>query len=217
MRLSNFILENSGSILNQWKELAEKTAWSSDMDSDELFDRAGKMLTAVAADLVTVHTSDKSHGTARGQHDEASAEMHAITRLMEGSTLNQIVSGYRVLRMSVLMIWLQQIKSGMDFEVEDMMHFNKSVDQALHQSIASYSHGVEQARAHSLGTLKHDLRTHLGAILLNADVLLHLKDIGAESTKVVTSIYTSVTRADEVVGNLLDTPHLKGSEIVFNS
>lgn len=187
------------------------------MESGELCDRAGKMLTAVAADLVTVHTSEKSHGTAREQHDETSTEMHAIARLLEGSTLNQIVSEYRVLRMSVLMIWLQQIKSGMDFEVEDMTHFNESVDHALNQSIASYSHGVEQARAHSLGTLKHDLRTHLGAILLNADVLLHRKDIGAESTKVVTRIYTSVKRADEVVGDLLDTPHLKGSGIVFNS
>ena len=101
------------------------------------------------------------------------------------------------------MKWLQRIKSGTDFEVQDMLRFNESVDQAVAQSIACYSQAAEQAHADFLGNLGHDLRTHLGAILLSADFLLFRKDIGAESTQAATRIHTSVKRADEVVGSLL--------------
>ncbi|HEX8544776.1 MAG TPA: histidine kinase dimerization/phospho-acceptor domain-containing protein [Pseudomonas sp.] len=208
MRLGDFILENLEPILEQWEDFATTIARNNDLDSHELRTHAEKLLRAIATDLVTAQTNDehisKLHGSALEQHDEVAADIHATTPPMAGgSTINQIVSQYRVLRMSVLMKWLQRIKSGTDFEVEDMMHFNESVDQAVAQSIARYSHAAEQARAHFLGTLGHDLRTHLGAILLSADFLLYREDMGAESTKAATRIHTSVKRADEVVENLL--------------
>ncbi|WP_426116335.1 histidine kinase dimerization/phospho-acceptor domain-containing protein [Pseudomonas sp. DSP3-2-2] len=207
MRLGDFILENIESILQQWEDFATTIARNSDLNSLELRAHVEKMLGAIATDLITVQMNDqhisKSHGAALGQHDEIATDIYAITPLMAGSSIDQIVAQYRVLRMSVLMKWMQRIKSGTDFEVEDMLHFNESVDQAVARSIARQALAAEQARAHFLGTLGHDLRTHLGAILLSADVLLHRKDIGAESAKAATRIHTSVQRADEVVGNLL--------------
>lgn len=207
MRLGDFILENLEPILEQWEDFATTIARNNDLDSHELRTHAEKLLRAIATKLVTAQTNDehigKLHGSALEQHGEVAADIHMTTPPMAGSTINQIVSQYRVLRMSVLMTWLQRIKSGTDFEVEDMMRFNEFVDQAVAQSIARYSHAAEQARAHFLGTLGHDLRTHLGAILLSADFLLYRKDIGAESTKAATRIHTSVKRADEVVENLL--------------
>ena len=203
MRLGDFILENLESILEQWEDFAATIARNSDLDSLELRAHAENILRAIATDLITVQMNDqpisKSHGAALEQHNEIAADIHAITPLMAGSSIDQIVAQYRVLRMSVLLKWMQRIKSGTDFEVVDMLHFNESVDQAVARSIAGYSHDY----AHFLGTLGHDLRTHLGAIMLSADLLLYRKDIGAESTKAATRIHTSVQRADEVVGNLL--------------
>ena len=207
MRLGDFILENFESILEQWEDFAATIARNSDLDLLELRAHAENILRAIATDLITVQMNDqpisKSHGIAFEHYDEIAADIHAITPLMAGSSIDQIVAQYRVLRMSVLLKWMQRIKSGTDFEVADMLRFNESVDQAVARSIASHAHAAEQVRAHFLGTLGHDLRTHLGAILLSADVLLHRKDIGAESTKAATRIHTSVQRADEVVGNLL--------------
>ena len=207
MRLGDFILENLEPILEQWEGFAATISRNKDLNSPPLRTQVEKLLRAIASDLITAQTKDehisKLHGSALEQHDEITADSDAITPLMIGSTIDQIVSQYRVLRMSVLMKWLQRIKSGTDFEVEDMMRFNESVDQAVAQSIACYSHAAEQAHAHFLGSLGHDLRTHLGAILLSADFLLYRKDIGAESTQAATRIHTSVKRADEVVGNIL--------------
>ena len=207
MRLGDFILENLEPILEQWADFATTIIRNKDLDSHELRAHAEKLLRAIATDLVTAQTNaehiSKLYGAALEQHDEVAADIYAITPLMAGSTIDQIVSQYRVLRMSVLMKWLQRIKSGTDFEVEDMMRFNEFVDQAVARSIARYSHAAEQAHAHFLGTLGHDLRTHLGAILLSADFLLYREDMGAESTKAATRIHTSVKRADEVVGHLL--------------
>jgi len=222
MRLGDFILKNLEPILQQWEDFAKTIEQSRDVSSATLRDHAEKVLRTVAADLATVQTPDeriiKSHGNTLEDHDETAAETHAITRLMAGFTINQMVSEYRVLRMSVLMKWLQRIKSGTDFEVEDMMRFNEAVDQALAESIASYSHAIEEARSHFLGLLGHDLRTHLGAILLSADVLLHTEDLGAGSAKVASRIYTSVKRADQVVGDLLDVTYSRlGSRVAINS
>jgi signal transduction histidine kinase len=207
MRLGDFILENLEPILEQWEDFATTMARNKGLDSLELRAQAEKLLRVVARNLITAQTHDghisKSHETALEQHDEITADIYSITPLMTGSSIDQIVAQYRVLRMSVLMKWLQRIKSGTDFEVQDMLRFNESVDQAVAQSIACYSHAAEQAHADFLGNLGHDLRTHLGAILLSADFLLFRKDIGAESTQAATRIHTSVKRADEVVGSLL--------------
>ncbi len=55
-----------------------------------------------------------------------------------------------------------------------------------------------------MGILGHDLRAPLSAILLGADVLLRTDDLGARPTKIASKIYTSVRRANQIVGDLLD-------------
>lgn len=222
MRLGEFILKNLEPILQQREDFVNPIGQSRDVDSVPLRDHAEKMLRTVAAALMIVQTTHeqiiKSHGNPLQHHHETAAQSHAITRFMAGFTIDQIVSEYRVLRMSVLMKWLQPIRSGTDFEAEDMIRFNEAVDQALAESIACYSHAIEEAHAHFLGVFGHDLRTHLGAILLSADVLIHSEDIGAGSAKVASRICTSVKRADQIVGDLLDvTCSRLGSRIAINS
>ena len=209
MRLARFIIDDLEPILQAWEDFAKTiTPATNMMGSAELRDHAEQMLRAIATDLQTPQTTaeqiDKSTGNAPESEDETAAETHAVTRLVAGFTIDQMVSEYRALRASVLMRWLHQVKSGTDLELEDMIRFNEAIDQALAESIASYSRAVDASRNIFLGILGHDLRTPLGAILLGSEVLLRAEEMGIRPTKIATRIYTSVKRANKIVGDLLD-------------
>ena len=209
MRLSDLILENLEPILQAWEDFARTIETpGADLDSEALRDHAEQMLRAIVSDLRTKQTkreqAAKSQGQAPLNDEETAAETHAITRLMAGFTIDQMVSEYRALRASVVIQWMRQVKSGATINVDDMTRFHEAIDQALAESIASYSRAVEASRNVFLGILGHDLRTPLGAILLGADVLRRSEGGGAKSTKVANQIYTSVRRASQIVGDLLD-------------
>jgi signal transduction histidine kinase len=209
MRLSDFIIKNLEPILQAWEDFARTIEIPGEaLNSKALRDHAEQMLRAIAIDLCTYQSAQeqiaKAQGNAPMEELETAAETHAVTRLMVGFTLDQMVSEYRALRTSVLSQWLGQMKAGTVLEVDDMIRFNEAIDQALAESIASYSRAVEASRNVFLGILGHDLRTPLGAILLGADVLRRSVDLGARKTKIALGIYTSVKRASQIVGDLLD-------------
>lgn len=209
MRLSDFIIKNLEPILQAWEDFARTIEVpGEELDSKALRDHAEQMLRAIAADLCTYQSAQeqiaKAQGNAPIDELETAAETHAVTRLMAGFTLDQMVSEYRALRTSVLSQWLGQMKAGTILEVDDMIRFNEAIDQALAESIASYSRAVEASRNVFLGILGHDLRTPLGAILLGADVLRRSVDLGGRKSKIALGIYTSVKRASQIVGDLLD-------------
>lgn len=99
---------------------------------------------------------------------------------------------------------MRHLKDGTPINVDDMTRFYEAIDQALAESVASYSRAVEASRNVFLGILGHDLRTPLGAILLGADVLRRSEETSTQTTKVANQIYTSVRRASQIVGDLLD-------------
>lgn len=208
MRLSKFILGNIEPIVQEWEDFARSLGnVSKPLNDDALRDHAELMLRAIAADLATAQTArqqvDKSKGHGPEEQDSA-AEAHATTRLLSGFTLDQVVSEFRALRASVIKLWMRDSNPGAAFQVEDLIRFNEAIDQALAESIASYAEAVQASRNIFLGILGHDLRSPLSAILLGADVLLRTDDLGARPTKIVSRIYSSVKRASEIVGDLLD-------------
>lgn len=209
MRLPDFILRNLEPILQAWEDFARTIQTpGADLDRDGLRDHAEQMLRAMVQDLRTSQTAREQIAKAQGlapQHDDQTpAETHAVTRLMAGFSIDQMVSEYRALRTSVLSQWLGQVKHGTALDVEDMNRFHEAVDQALAESIASYSRAVEASRTVFLGILGHDLRTPLGAILLGADILRRSENGSQRETRIATQIYTSVQRASQIVGDLLD-------------
>ncbi|MED7669859.1 sensor histidine kinase [Pseudomonas moraviensis subsp. stanleyae] len=209
MRLPDFILENLEPILQAWEDFARTIETpGAELDNAALRDHAEQMLRAIVIDLRTRQTVSeqlaKAHGQAPRDDEETAAETHAVTRLMAGFTIDQMVSEYRALRTSVLSQWLRQVKDGKSVNVDDMTRFNEAIDQALAESIASYSRAVEASRNVFLGILGHDLRTPLGAILLGADRLRRTESADPRSSKVARQIYASVQRASQIVGDLLD-------------
>ena len=209
MRLSNFIIDNLEPILQSWEDFARTIPGeASSMDAKALRDHAEDMLRVIANDLRNKQSAaeqiDKSMGKADKDAGETAAETHAILRHDAGFTIDEMVSEYRALRASVLRKWLQEIKGGTDFEVEDMTRFNEAIDQALAESVASYSRTVKATQNVFLGILGHDLRTPLGAIQLGSEVLLLDDDLGAKPTIIASRIFTSVKRASKIVNDLLD-------------
>lgn len=209
MRLSDFILENLEPILQAWEDFA-RTIQTPDASLDRagLRDHAEQMLRAIVVDLRTKQTEQEQTAKSQGQgpqdQNETPAETHAVTRLMAGFTIDQMVSEYRALRTSVLSQWLKHGKEGSALDVDDMNRFHEAIDQALAESVASYSRAVEASRNVFLGILGHDLRTPLGAILLGADILRSSPGAEARAIKVANQIYISVQRASQIVGDLLD-------------
>ncbi|WP_296254349.1 MULTISPECIES: sensor histidine kinase [unclassified Pseudomonas] len=208
MRLCDFLINNIEPIVQEWEDFARTMQTEGKpLDPEALRDHAELMLRTIAADLTTEQSPkqqvEKSQG--HGASGESSAATsHAVTRLMAGFSIDQVVSEFRALRASVISHWMKQVKSGVAFEVEDMIRFNEAIDQALAESISSYTKAVQASRNIFLGILGHDLRTPLSAILLGADVLLRTDELGARATKISSRIYASVKRASQIVADLLD-------------
>jgi signal transduction histidine kinase len=208
MRLADFILANIEPIVERWTHFARTMDTpGKPLDTAALRDHSEQMLRAIAADLRTTQSLqqqlDKSQGQGPSIPDTA-AHSHAMARLMSGFTMDQVVAEFRALRASVIHQWMGQAQHDTPLQVEDMIRFNEGIDQALAESIASYTHAVQASRNIFLGILGHDLRTPLSAILLGSDVLLRTDELGIRATKIASRIYTSVKRASQIVGDLLD-------------
>lgn len=208
MRLSTFILENIDPIVHEWETFARTMETPGKPLGDvELRDHAELMLREIAADLLTEQTLREQRAKSLGHgpiEDDTAAESHAMARLLSGFTLDQLVAEFRALRASVTSLWMREPEADSAQKITDMIRFNEAIDQALAQSIASYTHAVQASRNIFLGILGHDLRTPLSAILLGADVLLRTDDLGPRATKISSRIYSSVKRASQIVGDLLD-------------
>jgi signal transduction histidine kinase len=115
-----------------------------------------------------------------------------------------MVSEYRALRASVLMLWSQRVRQGVEFELEDITRFNEAIDQALAESVVRFAKLVSESQNIFLGILGHDLRTPLGAISMGAQVLLHTEDLSSKHKNIASRIYSTVGRAKSIVDSLLD-------------
>lgn len=209
MRLGDFILGNIEPILQQWEDFARTLTPAADgMTSLALRDHAGQMLRAIAADLSTSQSHEqrllKSRGESVATGNVTAAETHAEIRHSSGFTIGQMIAEYRALRTSVLTLWMPPEKVSKGEEISDLLRFNEAIDQALAESVVTYTNAVDAARNVFLGILGHDLRSPLGAISLSSELLLSSDELPPKSIKNVSRIFSSVKRSIKIVGDLLD-------------
>lgn len=143
MQLASFIQANIESILQEWEGFASTINSAIDLNKSELRDHAKKMLMDIVTDLGTHQTkreqSDKSKGIESANKKKKASVDHGIERLDAGFTIDETVSEFRALRASVIALW---VKSNCKFEqihIEDITRFNEAIDQAITESITSYS------------------------------------------------------------------------------
>lgn len=209
MRLYDFIESNMEEILQAWEDFARLVETDQpEQDAAGLRNHSEKTFRAVAADMRTAQTAHEQTEKAQGRGPQASSETaaqtHAMTRLVAGFSMDQMVCENRALRSSVLSLWLAREALGAQGHVQDMIRFNEAIDQALVESIAAYGAAVESTRKMVLAVLGHDLRSPLGAVLMAGDLLLRQDGADEKGRMLASQVCASARRATGIVNDLLD-------------
>jgi signal transduction histidine kinase len=173
VRLARFITNNLEEILAEWEAFASALLASGQkMTALALRDHAGEILRAIAEDIESEQSDLEQAYKSKGfvvipEATRTAAMTHGALRYLAGFDLRQLAAEFRALRASVLRLWL---KRGADDETAlyEVTRFNEAIDQALAESIASYSDEVARSRDTFLAILGHDLRSPLSAIANSA-------------------------------------------------
>ena len=188
MSLSTFIESNVDQIVTEWALFARTMLPSAKtMTNLALRDHGRAILLAISADMTTrqseAQRSLKSKGADSVEEETpTAAATHGALRQMAGFDLVQLVAEFRAMRASVLALWRRsQTSDGAGAHaVEEIARFNEGIDEALCESVASYSAGVEASRDMFLAVLGHDLRGPLSAISMS-NILLSRVDLSEEA------------------------------------
>jgi signal transduction histidine kinase len=151
-----------------------------------------------------VEQAQKSKGRAPQVVDaaETAAQAHAVMRAHSGFDIRQMTAEYRALRTSVLCRWVDACRPA-STDLQDMIRFNEAIDQALAESVASFSTQVELSRNFFLGMLGHDMRSPLSAILLSANYVAKL-NAGERVSEAAKRITNSGSRMQALLDDLID-------------
>jgi signal transduction histidine kinase len=176
MKLSRFIVDHIEDILAEWVDYAGSLSPAADsMSVADLRDHGEAMLRAVALDIDSPQSAreqiDKSLGEEDDENARSAASRHGHLRQAANFTLLQLSSEFRALRASVLRQWLRHLDTMSADVLDDVIRFNEAIDQALAESIVTYSARAEQSRNVFDAILGHDLRGPLSSITLAGEML----------------------------------------------
>jgi signal transduction histidine kinase len=175
MKLAQYLQGNLEPILQEWESFARTLLPAAEsMNATALRDHARQILIAVATDMQTEQTTGEQKEKSLGQapempgEPESAATIHGGLRHEVGFDLIQLVAEYRALRASVLRLWIRDRDAHDETALEEMTRFNEAIDQAIAESVASYSEELGKARDTFMAILGHDLRSPLSAIVMSA-------------------------------------------------
>lgn len=208
MTLHKFINEQMTAILAEWTSFARKTDPAGNMSELALRDHAAEILRTIAADMATRQTPtaqrEKSQGAAdTAIGDETAAATHGRMRYDNNFSLLELSAEFRALRATVLRLWLPKIAAMTEAHAYEMVRFNEAIDQALAESIVTYSSRADQTRELFLAILGHDLRAPLATVSLTADLLLRSTALPAPCQPQVLRMRRSARIMSSMVDDLL--------------
>ncbi|MDB5884742.1 MAG: putative two-component sensor histidine kinase [Polaromonas sp.] len=178
MKLSNFVTAHLQEILFEWDVFARTLFPASPPPPHHILrDHAGEILQAIVKDLQTHQTDAEQAEKSKGQADEdvnkkSAAAIHGTLRQSSGFTLTQLTAEYRALRATVFRLWLPHM-AVLDQEIlRDITRFNEAMDQALAESVVTYSENADRTRDTFLAILGHDLRSPLSTLSMAGNYLM---------------------------------------------
>ena len=188
MKLLHFITAHLENILVEW-DLFARTLFPASPTPPPyvLRDHAREILQEIVADLGRPQTAEQQKEKSEGQDLEnidkkSPAAIHGTLRQASGFTLTQLTAEYRALRATVLRLWLPHIELGTLESSTDMMRFNEAMDQALAESVVTYSENADRTRDTFLAILGHDLRSPLSTMSMAGQYLVR-PSAGSEQTR----------------------------------
>jgi signal transduction histidine kinase len=177
MNLSTFITERMDQIIGEWELFARTLGPAADaMTTLALQDHAKGILQAIAVDITTRQDAnqqrEKSQDMTPGfDNEESAASIHGSLRQASDFSLLQLSAEYRALRATVLRLWLPEVNVMSATTVHEMVRFNEAIDQALAESVVTYSAKADRTRELFLAILGHDLRAPLATLSMAGDLL----------------------------------------------
>ena len=149
MRLAKFIIENLDTILQEWEDFAVTLVPPPQKkDHAMLRDHVKQMLETIAADLARPETGHDQREKSKGRRRiiKTPAATHGADRLKSGFSLVSTMAEYRALRASVTRLWQEAHlnKPLAKAAEEDIIRFNEAIDQAVSESVVSFSNKKEQ-------------------------------------------------------------------------
>ena len=188
MKLSTFITAHLENILCEWDIFARTLFPASPTPPQNLLrDHGREILQEIVVDLHTHQTAEQQTEKSKGQADEevnkkSAAAIHGTLRQASGFTLTQLTAEYRALRATVFRLWMPYMQQHTQESAADMIRFNEAIDQALAESVVTYSENSDRTRDTFLAILGHDLRSPLFTMKLAGSYLMR-PAIGTEGTR----------------------------------
>lgn len=206
MRLNIFIHEHMAEILAEWESFAKTLSPASgEMTALALRDHAREILVAVALDIKTRQSSEEQYQKSQGlapddECEPSAAAIHGALRQASNFSLLQLSAEFRALRATVLRLWLPTLKEMSEATAYEMVRFNEAIDQALAESVVTYSARADQTRELFLAILGHDLRSPLATMSMAGDMLTRT----AVSPDQAGQIGARVRRSARLMGSMID-------------
>jgi signal transduction histidine kinase len=209
MHLHLFIEQHMDEIMAEWVSFARTLDSAEDgMNLVQLRDHAEAILRSIALDIDSRQSSKEQYEKSRGHsqdEDVASspASIHGTQRHQNNFTLLQLSAEFRALRATVLRLWLPRVSALSPDTIREMIRFNEGIDQALAESIVTYSARSDQARELFLAILGHDLRAPLATLSMSGELLANPSLPAAELQKVGGRIRRGALVMSSMVNDLI--------------
>lgn len=178
MRFSSFIRDNLPAIIAEWDAFARTLLPAArTMSKVALRDHSREILLAICDNMDRRQTeAQRSAKSMQMAADctapESAAATHGELRHLAGFDLLQLVGEFRAMRASVLALWRRSaIDMTGDAAIEEIIRFNEALDQALAESVDSYSARVDVSRDMFMAVLGHDLRGPLSGMAMTGLLL----------------------------------------------
>lgn len=206
MKLYYFITQQMAEILTEWEGFAHTLsgdAW--DTPDLVLRNHAKEILQAIAVDIETLQNSEQQHlksqGLSVGRYAQSSAaSLHGALRQAGDFSLLQVSAEYRALRATVLRLWLPSVEVMSEETIYQMVRFNEAIDQALSESILTFSGRADHTRELFLAILGHDLRAPLTNMKMAGDLLMRAN----LSPEKITGLGARVNRSARLMNSMVD-------------
>ena len=188
MKLSTFITTHMEEILGEWDSFARTLFPVSPAPPPHVLrDHAKEILQEITQDLEQHQTAEQQTEKAKRQPSEevdrkSAAAIHGTLRQASGFTLIQLTAEYRALRSTVFRLWMPHMEPFTKEISSDMTRFNEAMDQALAESVVTYSENTDRTRDTFLAILGHDLRSPLSTITMAASYLAR-PNTGTDATR----------------------------------
>jgi signal transduction histidine kinase len=210
MKLPLFITTHLEDILVEW-DIFAKTLFPASPAPQPLLlrDHAKEILQELVLDIEQHQTAAQQKEKSEGQPDhevdrKTAAAIHGTLRQASGFTLIQLTSEYRALRATVFRLWTPHLATFTPEVFIDITRFNEAMDQALAESVVTYSENADRTRDTFLAILGHDLRSPLSTISM-AGSYLSRAAVGTDGTRLMGArVARSAATMTAMVNDLLE-------------